>query len=163
MLKLTIINLYQVLCWLMQDLFLTNELQLLIKMQEADIVCIMETWLKDTIPDEEIDCLGTNLCIHDRVNGAGGGVVIFINTMIPFKVRQDLGSLSFECIWVTIRPVWLPRELSRICICCVYLPPNQSDIERFYDYFYECYDKLCLKSPNSAFIGPFHLISAPPY
>ena len=32
------------------------------------------------------------------------------------------------------------------------MPPNQSDIERFYDYFYECYDKLCLESPNSAFI-----------
>ena len=114
--------------------------------------CITETWLKDTIPDEAIDCLSMNLCRHDRVNGVGGGVAIFTNNRIPFKIRQDLGSVSFECIWVTIRPVWLPREISRICICCVYLTPNQSDFERFYDYFYECYDKLCLESPNSAFI-----------
>jgi hypothetical protein len=55
-------------------------------------------------------------------------------------------------IWVTIRPAWLPREISRICIGCVYLPPCQTDIESFYEYFYDCYDKLCLESPNSAFI-----------
>ena len=29
---------------------------------------------------------------------------------------------------------------------------GQTDIESFYEYFYDCYDKLCLESPNSAFI-----------
>ncbi len=79
-----------------------NELELLIKMKEADIVYITEIWLKDTIPDDAIDFLGMNLCRHDRVNGAGGGVAIFINNRIPFKgspgFRKDLGNVSFECI-----------------------------------------------------------------
>jgi exonuclease III len=129
-----------------------NEFEILVEMQEIDIVCVTETWLNDKMPDEAIDCLGMNLCSHDRTNGAGGGVAVFINNRIPFKVRADLISKSFECIWVTIRPAWLPREILRICIACVYLPPCQTDIESFYEYFYDCYDKLCLESPNSAFI-----------
>ena len=47
---------------------------------------------------------------------------------------------------------WLPREISRICISCVYLLPCQNDVEGFYKYFYNCYDKLCMGSPNLAFI-----------
>jgi hypothetical protein len=81
-----------------------NELEILVEMQEIDIVCVTETWLKDKMPDEAIDCLGMNLCRHDRTNGAGGGVAVFINKIIPFNVREDLISKSFECIWMTIRP-----------------------------------------------------------
>ena len=129
-----------------------NELEIVAKMQEIDVVCITETWLKDQIPNEAIDCLGMNLCRLDRTNVAGGGITVFINNTIPFKVRGHSISKSFECIWVTIRPTWLPREISRICISCVYLPPCQTDVEGFYEYFYNCYDKLCMESPNSAFI-----------
>ena len=120
----------------------SNELEVVAKMQEIDIVCITETWLEDKIPNEAIDCLGMNLCRLDRTSGAGGGVAVFINDTIPFKVREDLISKSFECIWITIRPTWLPREISRICISCVYLPPCETDVEGFYEYFYNCYDKL---------------------
>ena len=82
----------------------SNELEIVAKMQEIDVVCITETWLKDKIPNEAIDCLGMNLCRLDRTNEAGGGVAVFINNTIPFKIREDLISKSFECIWVTIRP-----------------------------------------------------------
>jgi exonuclease III len=87
-----------------------NELEILVEMQEIDIVCVTETWLKDKMPDEAIDCLGMNLCRHDRMNRVGGGVAVFINNRIPFKVREDLISKSFECIWVTIRPAYGSRE-----------------------------------------------------
>ena len=93
-----------------------------------------------------------NLFRLDRTNARGGGVAVFINNTISFKVRNDLMNKPFECIWVTIRPTWLPREISRLCICCIYLPPSQSDMETFYEYFYDCYDKLCLESQCSAFI-----------
>ena len=96
-------------------------------MQEIDVVCITETWLKDKIPNEAIDCLGMNLCRLDRTNGAGGGIAVFINNTIPFKVREDLISKLFECIWVTIRPTWLPREISRYR---VYFSPCQTDLLR---------------------------------
>jgi hypothetical protein len=43
-----------------------NELEILVEMQGIDIVCVTETWLKDKMPDEAIDCLGMNLCRHDK-------------------------------------------------------------------------------------------------
>ena len=34
----------------------------------------------------------------------------------------------------------------------LYLPPSQSDMDFFYDYVFNCHDKLCLESPSSGFI-----------
>ena len=48
-----------------------NELEIIAKMQEIDVVCITETWLKEKIPNEAIDCIGMNLCRLDRTNGVG--------------------------------------------------------------------------------------------
>ena len=55
----------------------SNELEIVAKMEEIDVVCITKTWLKNKIPNEAIDCLGMNLCRLDRANGAGGGVVVY--------------------------------------------------------------------------------------
>ena len=59
-------------------------------MQEIDIVCITETLFKDKIPNEAIDCLCMNLCRLDRMSGAGGGVAVFINNTILFKVHLNV-------------------------------------------------------------------------
>ena len=59
----------------------------------------------------------------------GGGVALLINSKIPFKIRDDLSCTLIECLWVAVRPKWLPREISRISVCCVCLPPGQSEME----------------------------------
>ena len=53
------------------------------------------------------------------------------------------------------------RDLTDLHLLCVYLLPSQSDMDSIYDYVYNCYDKLCLGSPNSGFIvaGDFKPIS----
>jgi exonuclease III len=79
----------------------------------------------------------------ERMHGTGGGVALYVNSKIPFKIRKDLNDPSFECQWVTLRPKWLPRVISKIAVCCVYLPASQSEMDSFYDYLYNCYDKLC--------------------
>ena len=129
-----------------------NELEILVDNNNNDTVFLTETWLTGNIPDEAINCLGMNLVRPDRKHVIGRGFAVLINSKIPFKVRDDLSCNFFECLWVTVRPKWLPREISRISVCCVYLPPGQSEIDHWNDYLYQCYDKLCLESPNSAFI-----------
>ena len=108
--------------------------------------------LKETVPDKAVAVSGMTLVRNDRTYGTGGGVALYVNNKIPFKIRKDLNDPLFECQWVTLRPKWLPRAISKIAVCCVYLPPSHSEIDSFYDYFYNCYDKLCTESPNSAFI-----------
>ena len=57
---------------------------------------------------------------------------------IPVKVRKDLNDENFECLWVVLRPIWLPRAISRIAVACVYIPPSIShdDLNSFYEYFF---------------------------
>ena len=131
-----------------------NELELLKESYRADLIFVTETWLADTVPDEIVSVSGLNIVRRDRLCGRGGGVAIYVNHDIPLKIRDDLNDQCFECLWVTIRPKWLPRSISRIALGCVYLPPSllTSEIENFYDYFITCYDKLCVESPNTAII-----------
>ena len=58
---------------------------------------------------------------NDRTYGTGEGVALYVNSKIPFKFRKDLNDPSFEYHWVTLRPKWLPRVISKIAVCrCVY-------------------------------------------
>ena len=131
-----------------------NELEVLKASYRADLIFVTETWLADTVPDGIVNVSGLNIVRRDRLCGRGGGVAIYVNHDIPLKIRDDLNDQFFECLWVTIRPKWLPRSISRIALGCVYLPPSllTSEIENFYDYFITCYDKLCVESPNTAII-----------
>ena len=73
---------------------------------------------------------------------------------IHVKHRMDISTSPFECLWVMLRPQWLPRAISRIAVAVVYLPLSMSseDLDRFYDYFYDCYDKLIWESSDTSFI-----------
>ena len=74
---------------------------------------------------------------------------MYIDNEIYVKPRLDFSNSSFECL----RPKWFsPRKISRLAVvylyvAVVYLPPSMSleDLELFYDYFFDCYDKLIVK------------------
>ena len=95
----------------------------------SDIIYVIETWLTDFIPDEIIQIKGYSNVRRDRTNDiSGGGVSLYIRENIPFKIRTDLQHRSIECLWITIRPKWLPRNISQIAIATVYLYPHQSQV-----------------------------------
>ena len=131
----------------------------------SDIICITETWLTDHIPDDPVNINGYSIVRKDRSSDSnnGGGTCLYIKETIPFKPRFDLSHNLIECVWVTIRPNWLPRSISRIAIATIYLPPSTTNsvIDEFYDYLCDCFDKLTLESTETAFIitGDFNPIS----
>ena len=144
----------------------TDELALVIHNQKSDIVMVSETWLSDVIPDEALyfpGIPGFSVIRNDRVNMRGGGVAVFVKDTIPFKIRHDFTSPDYECLWIILRPKWLPRSISKIALACVYLPPslNSGAIEEFYDYFCNCYDALTSESPNLSIVvaGDFNSVS----
>ena len=106
--------------------------------------------------------LGKNIFRKDWRNCKGGReIAVYVNDRIPIKLRHDLNDPPYECLWVTICPNWLPRSISKIALCCVYLPPSlrSDEIDKFYDYMICCYDQLCVESSSTAFIivGDFNL------
>ena len=48
------------------------------------------------------------------------------------KLRLDLSNEQYECVWIVLRPFWLPRSISRIATACVYIPPSVSLRSRRY-------------------------------
>ena len=62
---------------------------------------------------------------------------MYMHENIPVKVRNDLNDENFECLWAVLQPIWLPREISRIAVACVYIPPSisQDDLNSFKNIF----------------------------
>ena len=131
-----------------------DELANLVKAYNSSLVFITETWLCDKIPNEAIQLPGMTVIRKDRTACKGGGVAIYISNNIPAKTHSEFSQSAFECLWVILRPRWLPRSISRLAVAVVYLPPSMTseDIEQFYDYFYNCYDTSISESSYTSFI-----------
>ena len=122
---------------------------------KSERILITETWLSDSVPDEVVNIPKFCVVRNDRQFGRGGGVQIYIRESIPYKLRLDLSNDQYECVWIVLRPFWLPRSISGIAVACVYIPPsvNTEMVNSFCDYFCYCYDKLKSESPSTAIIA----------
>ena len=111
----------------------TAELSIIVDKHNSDIIFATETWLNENVPSEVVNIPGLIVIRKDRSSGRGGGIAIYIKDNVPVKTRYDLCDPCFECLWITLRPKWLPRSISRIAAACVYLPPNMlsCDLEKF--------------------------------
>ena len=85
-------------------------------------ILITETWLNDTLPVPVIANFkfsGTH-----RQGRNGGGVGIFVNNMLSFKIRNDLShlyqSLEFHIIELDRNPS------KNVIVCCIYRPPDSN-------------------------------------
>ena len=102
-----------------------SKFQSLIYSSNYDIVLVSETWLSDSIFDQEI--LPTNYCIFrkDR-HSRGGGAMIAVRDTIPtiaVKISTALVSNSIEVVSVNL----MLRK--PITLCCIYIPPCTDDLQ----------------------------------
>ena len=81
-----------------------DELRVILDSTEIDILCINETKLDETISDHEVCLPGFDIVRRDRsVNGRhGGGVCVYIQSSLNYKVRNDLQSHILENLIVEI-------------------------------------------------------------
>ena len=131
-----------------------NELTIQVDKCTPDIIFVTETWLTVNIPHEAIPVPDFNLFRNDRPSGRGGGVSINVNNEFPINIRNDICNQSFECLWLTLRPKWLPRSVPRRAVACVYLPPSiaPDTLGNLYDYFQSCYDILTIENSDTTVI-----------
>ena len=98
-----------------------SELRNLATKSNVAIIGITETWLDDTITDNEVKIPGFNILRNDR-NRNGGGTCIYIRSDIAFNPRSDLQSNDLEAVWTEIL---LPKT-KPIMIGICYRPPKQN-------------------------------------
>ena len=95
---------------------------------QHDIICVNETWLDNTVNNHEVELNGYDL-VRKEGNRRGGGVEMFIRSMINYKIGLDLMPDNLETITVEItKPKAKPFHLNRW-----YRPPDTS-VDVFTDY-----------------------------
>jgi hypothetical protein len=67
----------------------------------SDIVCISETWLDSSIPDNAVEIPDYSIHRNDR-NRHGGGVAVYVTNGLTVKRRPDLEHYDCESVWLEI-------------------------------------------------------------
>ena len=100
-----------------------DELQTVVDVNNPDIVCITESWLKPDIPDSTVRLPKYILFRRDRPTHAGG-VCAYVNSDIPCLRVSEFEFPEIESIWIKARPRRLSRLVSMILIGTFYHPPD---------------------------------------
>jgi hypothetical protein len=75
-----------------------DELRIIARKTKAAFLGLTETWLDDTISDNEISIQNYNIIRKDR-NRHGGGVCIYIRSDLAFNPRTDLSCDNLEAVF----------------------------------------------------------------
>ena len=93
-----------------------DELEMVYKDNEADLVCITESWLHSGIPDSGVSPSNYLIFRNDRLTTIDGGVCIYVNSKIPSQRLIKYEDQGIESLWLSIRPFRLPRSISLILL-----------------------------------------------
>ena len=100
--------------------------------RESSIMCFYETWLTPTINDSRVNIDGFTIVRSDQTaksgKQTGGGVCAYINDKWAHNnnihIKKTLCTPDIKLLAVSIRPYYLPREISHVIINAVYIPPE---------------------------------------
>ncbi len=127
-----------------------NDIREILIEQKLHILAISETHLDPVIDSALLNIEGYSIYRKDR-NAWGGGVAFFIQSHIPLKVREDLGSKEIEVIWLQVQ---LPY-LKPVLVGCCYRPPNATLM--YLDQVCEMLDKVCDSNNEIYFLGGLNI------
>ena len=128
-----------------------DELECVCNLNSADVVCVTETWLTDTIPDSAVSMKKYVLFRRDRPIYAGG-IAAYINCAIPCRIVSTpmLVDSPTEILWIKLHPRRLPRPVSIILLGIIYHPPHATAEENnvLYQHVREAFVSFTLNHPD---------------
>ena len=81
----------------------------------------IETWVDNSIPDDEVSLPGYSIFKSDRTNGRGGGIAGYVKETLSVISRADLEKdFIGECMWLELL---LPKA-EEILFGTFYRPPS---------------------------------------
>jgi hypothetical protein len=94
------------------------------------IIALTETWLDDSVSDDEVSLDNFTIIRSDRTRNSGktrgGGLCLYINDRwcSNIKTHRRVCSPDLEMLTVSLRPYYLPREFPTVVVSCVYIEPS---------------------------------------
>ncbi len=127
-----------------------EEILLLVKERDMDVLCISETWLCNDIPHDHINIPEYKVFRCDK--GRGGGVCIYVKDI--FKVTplefDTVRPQGVEDVWVTVQSCKFPT----IIVGCLYRHPKS--LSQTYDYITDVIKSVSLKNKHFYILGDFN-------
>ena len=122
-----------------------------------NIIGLVETWLKDR-PHEYFEIDGYNLELTNRQNKRGGGVCLYVDENINYKVRNDLNEIKHpeytESLFIEIEQ----SKSKNIIVGVIYRPPDQ-DIKEFNNFADSLLSKITKNDNKLVYImGDFNVV-----
>ena len=93
-----------------------TDMIILTKKTNTSKIAVSETWLDDTMTNNDINVPVCNIVRKDR-DQYGGGVCIFVRDILPFNARNNL--LEEICVELFL------KKTKPIVVGCVYRPPTK--------------------------------------
>lgn len=124
--------------------------------RECSLMCFTETWLNELSPDSHVSLDGFHIVRADRNADSGkrrgGGVAVFINERWcnpgHISVKERICTRDIELLAVSIRPYYLPRELSHVIAITVYIAPS-ADAAAACETLHSVVSRLQTRHPQS--------------
>ena len=123
-----------------------DEIRFLVHSADLDVVCINESWLDDSVNNNEIAIVGYNVIRNDR-NRHGGGVIMYIKETISYICRSDLQNQTVEAVWIELAA----QSTNPVLCCSVYRPPS-AGID-YYETLLDMLDKVTDEKKEFVLLG----------
>ena len=119
-----------------------DSLRSICSVYSPDVVCIVETWLDDTISNSEIFIQGYSLCRLDR-SRHGGGVLFFVKSMFTYSLLFK-GTPDFECLIMSVK-CSVGTSGPDFTVALFYRPPNSSHalLDTLFTILCNCFLSSC--------------------
>ena len=129
-----------------------DELECVARQNNADVICVTESWLTKDIPVLGIAMSDFMVFRKDRSVSCGGGLAVYVNSTIRCKSLSQFanpGNVS-ECLWLQLRPRRLPRSVSSVLLAVIYHPPyaTAQDNNDLYNHVQATVDLYSLEHPE---------------
>ena len=115
------------------------------------VIGISETWLKSTSPDT-FNIANYHMIHADRKKGRGGGVAMYINFQLKYKIRKDIYIDGIENLFIEIDN----KYGKNIIVGTLYRPPS-NNINNFIDKLDEELDKMSRENKHIYIMGDFNI------
>ena len=128
-----------------------DNIELLVKENNLDIMCVCETWLLPNMQSSFVDIPGYSFYRFD--GGRGGGVGIYVSNHLKvttLKTPELERPPHLEDIWLTIQNEKFPSFI----LGCVYRHPHA--LSDTFDYISEMLRSVCLRNKPLIIVGDFN-------
>ncbi len=129
-----------------------DHLRILLNQNNIDVLCLTETWLNDSVCDNEVFIDGYNLCRLDRIfDMEHGGILCYVKDGIVFKERCDLHNDDIEALWIEIT---LPHTKPLLLGTVYRQPDSKADYLDKLDHIFQDYTS---STDDVIIVGDFNL------